>query len=59
MVLVMGWWILVLGLLSWVMGLLIGMVEWRGGGRCGGFLTFGVAVVVGEINSFFFFFFSW
>ena len=33
----MRWWILVLGLLPWVMGLLIGMVEWQGGDRRGGF----------------------
>ena len=37
-VLVVGWWILVLGLLPWVMGLLIGVVEWRGGDQRGGFL---------------------
>ena len=43
---VMGWWILVLGLLSWVMSLLIGgvarwgLLGWRGcwQDQCGGFL---------------------
>ena len=39
-VLVMGWWILVLGLLPWVMGLLIGMVAWQGGDWRGRFVDY-------------------
>ena len=36
-ILVVGWWILVLSLLPWVMGSLIGAVDWQGGDQCGGF----------------------